>query len=346
MNGLRSMRAPALLLKRLPGLFGVVLGVLLVTFLVSHLIPSDVARLIAGNQASEEVVTEIRTRMGLDQPLPVQFWRYLTQLAKGDLGISTRTQQPVLHELVSLFPATAELALCALMITVMVALPLGLLSALRRDSALDQVVRVLSLIGISVPTFWAGLLLIQLFYGVLGWLPSGGRVDPRFAGAVPGVTGLLLVDSVLAARWDALADALRHLLLPAATLALHTIGGIARLVRAATLEVLGEDHVRTARAAGLASGRIVWSYVMPHMMLPVVTALGLSLAHLLGGAVVTEMVFSWPGVGSHTIEAIAALDFPTIMGFTLLASLIYTLSNLAVDLAYLWIDPRLRVAAA
>jgi len=340
------MNALTLLLRRLPGMLGVVFGVLVVTFLVSHLIPTDVARLIAGNQASEEVVSELRSRMGLDQPLPVQFGRYLTQLAGGDLGMSTRTQQPVAHELAKLFPATVELAVCALFFTVVVALPLGLLSALRRDSVLDQVVRVLSLIGISVPTFWAGLLLIQVFYGWLGWLPSGGRLDPRLAGTVPQVTGLLLVDSLLAARWDAWIDAVRHLALPAGTLALHSIGGIARLVRAATLEVLGEDHVRTARAAGLSRWRIVWSYVMPHMLLPVVTALGLSLAHLLGGAVVTELVFSWPGVGSHTIEAIAALDFPTIMGFTLLASLIYTLSNLLVDLAYLWIDPRLREAAA
>jgi peptide/nickel transport system permease protein len=339
------MRTLSIVLKRLPGLVGVMLGVLVVTFFVSHLIPTDVARLIAGNQASEEVVTALRTRMGLDQPLPVQFWRYLQQLAQGDLGLSTRTQQPVAHELAGLFPATAELALCALLITVAVALPLGLLSALRRDSALDQVVRVLSLIGISVPTFWAGLLLIQVFYGALGWLPSGGRIDPRLAGLVPNVTGLMLIDTVLAARWDAFVDVLAHLVLPAGTLALHTIGGIARLVRAATLEALGEDHVRTARAAGLPGRRILGSYVMPHMLLPVVTALGLSLAHLLGGAVVTEIVFSWPGVGSHTIEAIAALDFPTIMGFTLLASLVYTLANLGVDLAYLWIDPRLREAA-
>lgn len=331
-----------MLLRRLPGIFGVMAGVLVVTFLISHAVPSDTARMIAGNQASEEQVEALRVRLGLDQPLPVQFLRYVQQLAAGDLGLSTRTQQPVAEELRALLPATVELALSALTLTVLVAVPLGLLSALQKDSALDQVVRVVALLGISVPTFWAGLLLIKGFYGGLGWLPSGGRLSPALAGTAPTVTGLLTLDSVLAGRLDVLVDALRHLALPAITLALHSIGAITRLVRAATLDVLNEDFVRTARACGLSRRRMLWSYVMPHMLIPVVTAVGLSLAHLLGGAVVTEVIFSWPGIGSHTVEAIGALDFPTIMGFALLASLVYAMCNLLVDLSYLWIDPRLR----
>lgn len=329
------------LFNRLLGLIGVMFGVLAVTFFVSHWIPTDVARLIAGNQASEETVAELRSSMGLDQPLPVQFGLYLSQLSKGDLGISTRTQQPVAIELLHLFPATLELALSALVITIAVAIPLGLLSAMRSNTTADQVIRLLSLIGISVPTFWAGLLLIQIFYGALGWLPSGGRIDPKLAGELPKLTGLFLIDSIAILRWDILRDVCAHLALPAVTLAFHTIGGISRLVRASALETMGKDFVRTAQAAGLSTWTVMTRYVLPHTLLPVVTALGLAMAHLLAGAVVTEIIFGWPGVGSHTVEAIAALDFPTIMGFTLMASLIYTLCNLMVDVAYLRIDPRL-----
>jgi peptide/nickel transport system permease protein len=329
-------------LRRLLGLLAVIFGVLVLTFAISHLIPTDVARLVAGNQASDEMVAALRERMGLDHPWWLQFANYLSQLAQGDLGVSIRTQQPVLDELLALFPATVELAASSMLLTLFVALPLGLWSAVKRGSVLDQIVRTLSLIGISVPTFWAGLLFIQLFYGWLGWLPSGGRLDPTFAGALPIRTGLLLVDAPLAGRWDILLDALRHLLLPALVLSLQNIGAIGRLVRATALDALHEDHVRTARAAGLSNWTVLRHYVLPHMMLPIMTAFGLSLASLLAGAIVTEMVFSWPGVGNHTMEAIAALDFPTIMGFTLLAALIYTLSNLLVDISYLWIDPRLR----
>lgn len=330
-----------IIVRRLPGLLIVIIGVTMITFSISHLIPTDVARLIAGDQASDAVLSAIRSDLGLDKSLPEQYAIYVRHLFAGDLGISIRTGQPVLQELLHLFPATIELALVALLLIITLAIPLGVLSAYHRDGWIDQVIRLFAIVGISTPTFWFGLLLIQLMYGAWNWFPSGGRIDLAFA-SVPRTTGLLLIDTLLAGNFAAFIDAAKHLVLPALTLSIHSIGSASRLIRASMIEALSEDCVRTARAAGLTEYRVVIHYGLRNAMIPFVTSLGLSLAQLLGGAVVTEIIFNWPGIGSHTMEAIAGLDFPTIMGFTLLASFVYVIANLLVDLSYLWLDPRIR----
>ena len=332
------------LVRRLSGLPLVILSASLITFLVAHVIPSDPARMVAGEHASAAVVARIRHELALDQPLWIQYGRYLRQLAAGDLGNSVRSGQPVLSELLSALPATGELALAALCLTLLLGLSLGVSSAYWHGRALDRSVRVFSALSISTPTFWIGLLLLGLFFAELRWLPAGGRIDPEHAG-VAHITGLYTLDALLDGDVAALIDALRHLAMPAITLALPLIGATARLVRAAMLDVMGEDQVRRARAAGLSEWVIVTRYALRLALIPFVTTLGLYLADLLSGAIVTEMIFSWPGLGSYAMQAIAGLDFPAIMAFTLFTSALYALANLLVDLLNLAIDPRARVGA-
>lgn len=332
------------LLLRLLSLAGVLLGVSLVTFVISQAIPTDVARLVAGDHATPEVVARVRAELGLDQPIWVQYARYLGRLFEGDLGTSIRTGRPIAVELAERLPATAELALAAFAIIVASGLVLGSVAALAARRWPDQLLRALSTIAISTPTFWSGILLLALFFGWLGWLPPGGRIAPELVDAAPW-TGLYLIDGLLALRFDVVGSALAHLALPAATLALASAGGAIRLVRAALLDVLHEDHVRRARAAGLSERTVLLRYALPMALLPFLTTMALYLADLLAGAVVTEIIFGWPGLGSYTIEAIAGLDFPAIMGFTLVAAFFYTIANQLVDWGYGRIDPRLKPGA-
>jgi peptide/nickel transport system permease protein len=314
-------------------------GATLVTFVISHLVPADVARLIGGDDASPEMVARIVRSGGLDQPVWRQYLIYLDHLAHGDLGVSIRTGRPVLGELLAVLPATAELAFAAFAIILVFSLVLGSLAALERDRLADQVIRVLSALSISTPTFWLGLLLIALFSAKLGWLPLGDRLDESLTPA-PSVTGLLTVDGLIAGRLDVVVDALRHLVLPAMTLAIGATGASTRLVRASLLEILSADYVRRARSAGFSEWVVLTRYALPNALVPFVTTMGLLLADLLGGAVVTEIIFGWPGVGAYTIDAIAGLDYPAIMGFTLFAAAVYALANMAVDVACGLLDPR------
>lgn len=335
------MRAPALLLllRRLALLPVVMAGVLALTFAFTTLIPSDPARLLAGDAASEATVAAMRHRMGLDQPLPTRFARYAGRILRGDLGVSLRTGNPVAADLGAAFPATAELGLVSAGLILAAGLPLGLAAARRRGGALDRLVRIGGVAGLSVPSFWLGLVLVLLFYGRLGWLPAGGRVDPALP-PVPAVTGLLLVDGLLALRPAIAWDALRHLALPALTLALVNVGAVARLARACLIEAMAEPHMLTVRAAGLGS-RIAGRYALRVAALPLITAFGIMLADLLAGAVVTETIFSWPGIGGYTVASIESLDFPAIMGTTLLVGSVYVLANAAVDALAVLLDPRL-----
>jgi peptide/nickel transport system permease protein len=326
--------------KRLIGMVWVVLGVTLITFIISHLIPGDPARLIAGERATEEIVAAIRARLGLDLPLYRQYWNYMTALVQGDLGTSIRTSRPVLEDIAAFFPATLELALVALVLATLMGIPLGVLSAVYRNRPIDHVVRTISVTGISTPAFWLGLGLIIVFYGKLGWLPGGGRLAQGMA-PPPDVTGLYLVDSLLAGDMATFRSALHHILLPAITLGFVHLGVVARQIRSAMLEQLGEDYVRTARAYGLTPWSVVLRHALPNALIPSVTVLGLALGDLLYGAVLTETVFGWPGMGAYVVDSIQALDFPAVMGFAVVVSIAYVILNFLVDLAYRWIDPRI-----
>ena len=323
-----------LIRQRCWGLILVVAGVCVITFIISHLIPGDPARLLAGDRASDEIVRHIRQQLGLDLPLWQQFARYVDALLHGDLGTSIRTGRPVLEDLKTFFPATLELAFCALLIALLVGIPLGVLSAVYRNRWTDHLVRLMALTGISTPAFWLGLGVIVLFYGKLDWLPGSGRLDDWFDPPTR-VSGFYLLDSLLEGNIEVFFNALQHLILPAATLAFVHLGIVAML------EQLNEDYLRTALASGLPKFTIVVRYALPNALIPSITVLGLALGDLLYGAVLTETVFAWPGMGAYVVSSIQALDFPAVMGFAIVVSFAYVLVNLVVDLLYLWIDPRM-----
>ncbi|HDT2543988.1 TPA: ABC transporter permease [Klebsiella aerogenes] len=329
-----------LIRQRCWGLTLVVAGVCVITFIISHLIPGDPARLLAGDRASDEIVRHIRQQLGLDLPLWQQFARYVDALLHGDLGTSIRTGRPVLEDLKTFFPATLELAFCALLIALLVGIPLGVLSAVYRNRWTDHLVRLMALTGISTPAFWLGLGVIVLFYGKLDWLPGSGRLDDWFDPPTR-VSGFYLLDSLLEGNVEVFFNALQHLILPAATLAFVHLGIVARQIRSAMLEQLNEDYIRTALASGLPKFTIVVRYALPNALIPSITVLGLALGDLLYGAVLTETVFAWPGMGAYVVSSIQALDFPAVMGFAIVVSFAYVLVNLVVDLLYLWIDPRM-----
>ena len=329
-----------LIRQRCWGLILVGAGVCVITFIISHLIPGDPARLLAGDRASEEIVRHIRQQLGLDLPLWQQFARYVDALLHGDLGTSIRTGRPVLEDLKTFFPATLELAFCALLIALLVGIPLGVLSAVYRNRWTDHLVRLMALTGISTPAFWLGLGVIVLFYGKLDWLPGSGRLDDWFDPPTR-VSGFYLLDSMLEGNVEVFFNALQHLILPAATLAFVHLGIVARQIRSAMLEQLNEDYIRTALASGLPKFTIVVRYALPNALIPSITVLGLALGDLLYGAVLTETVFAWPGMGAYVVSSIQALDFPAVMGFAIVVSFAYVLVNLVVDLLYLWIDPRM-----
>ena len=326
--------------QRRLGLLLVVFGVSLITFTISHLIPGDPARLIAGDRASDALVAGIRHQLGLDLPLYQHYGRCVPGLVEGDLGTSIRTNRPVLEDLQAFFPATLELALVALFLAIVVGVPLGVLSAAYHNRAIDQIARTLAVTGISTPAFWLGLGAIVLFYGHLGWLPGGGRLSE---GLTPPstITGFYLIDSLLAGNFSLFVDALKHLILPAATLGFVTLGVISRQIRSAMLDQLGEDYIRTARAYGLSKWTVILRHALPNALIPSVTVLGLTLGDLLYGAVLTETVFAWPGMGAYVVKSIQSLDFPAVMGFAILVSFIYVLLNMAIDLLYRVIDPRI-----
>lgn len=327
--------------RRLAFLVLVVFGASLVTFVISHMVPGNPAELIAGDKAPPELVEKISRQLGLDRPVLEQYYRYMVNLLGGDLGISIRTQRPVLDDIRIFFPATLELAAAALLISIVFGVPLGVISALWRNKAVDHIGHAVSVTGISMPAFWLGLLLIYVFYGKLGLLPASGSIDSAVA-PPQHITGLYPLDAVLTGNWAALESSLRHLLLPALTLGFINLGVVTRQIRSAMIEVLREDYIRTARANGLFPARIVLDHALRNALLPSVTMIGLAFGDLLYGAVLTESIFAWPGMGNYVVLSIAALDFPAIMGFTIVASTAYVLVNLAVDLIYAALDPRIR----
>ena len=319
-------------------------GITLLTFLLSHAVPADPVTASLGEQAAADpaVVAAFRREWGLDRTLPEQYGIYLWNLVRGNFGVSISTRQPVWLDLRQTFPATVELAVVAMTASILVGIPLGVLSAVNRGRLIDHLTRVVSLIGVSVPIFWLGLIALVVFYAWLGWAPSPGRLSATL-GPPPMVTGFLLIDSLLAGRPAVARDALSHLLLPAAVLATYNLGIVTRLMRGSTLDVLGEDYVRTARAKGLAEGAVTLRHAARNALIPVITVIGLSFGRLLSGAVIIETVFAWPGLGSYAFRTATSLDFPAIMGVGIVVATIYVLANLLVDLAYALIDPRIQV---
>ena len=329
------------ILRRLVLLVFVVAGVAIVTFTISHLIPGDPAHLIAGDKASAETLAHVRQELGLDKPVTQQFVIYVKQLLSGDLGQSLRTRRSVASDIALFLPATLELGITALLMAILIGVPLGVLSAIYKDGPIDQAARAISVAGISMPVFWFGLALIILFYVKIPILPGSGRIELGIP-PPPRVTGFFLIDSLLAGDMVAFRSTLYHLVLPAFVLAFANLGIITRQIRASMLDVLQEDYVRTARANGLSRSAVILRHALPNALIPSVTLLGLAVGDLLYGAVLTETIFAWPGMGSYVVSSIQTLDFPAIMGFTIVASLGYVLINLAVDLTYMVLDPQIR----
>jgi len=326
--------------KRLLGALPNLAGVIVVTFLLTRALPGDPAAYFAGGAATQEAVDQVRAQLGLDKPMIEQFFRYVADLARGELGTSITTGQPVLQELITRLPASIEMVLLALALACAIALPLGVLAATRPGSWIDQLCRLVTTAGVSLPTFFTGLVLSYVFYFLLGWAPSPlGRLDPMFS-PPPQVSGFYLIDAALIGDGSLWWASFKQLILPTLTMAIFVLAPIARMTRASMLSVLGSDFIRTARASGLTSSTVLVTYALRNALLPVVTTLGMVFGFMLGSSVVIEKVFGWPGVGSYAIDALTASDYAPIQGFVLAMGVLFVLLNLVVDLLYTLIDPR------
>ncbi len=330
-------------LRRFILMLVVMFGISVITFCISHMVPGDPLAANLGQTAMSDpqIVAAYEAKWGLDKPLPVQYLNYMKNLFHGDMGTSIRTQQPVLSDLAQYIPATFEMATLATIISIIFGLVFGLLSAAKHNKFPDHILRVLSLIGISIPAFWLSILCLYLFYLKLGVAPGSGRVSSEWAGAhFP--TGFLILDSIMYGEPTLLKDALAHLILPSFVLAAATMGILTRTVRSSMLEVMQQDYLRTARAKGVSEGRILKHHVLKNGLIPSVTMFGLSYGSLLGGTVLVETIFSYPGVGLYAYKAASTLDFPAIMGTTLFIAAVNVLMNFIVDIVYAFIDPRIR----
>ncbi|HET8790525.1 MAG TPA: ABC transporter permease subunit [Modicisalibacter sp.] len=317
------------------------IGVTIVAFSFIRLLPGDPIIMLAGERGiSPERYAQLSAQLGFDRPLIVQYWDFLSSLLQGDLGTSLVTHTRVVDEFFSRFPATVELSLCALLIAVIIGLPAGVIAATRRGSWIDHSVMGVSLTGYSMPIFWWGLLVIMFFSSTLGWTPVSGRISYMYF--VDSVTGFLTIDTLLAGNWDAFWSALHHLILPAIVLGTIPMAVIARQTRSSMLEVQGEDYVRTARAKGLSNFRVVMVHTLRNALITVVTVIGLQVGLLLSGAILTETIFSWPGIGKWMVDAISRRDYAAVQGALVLIALIIMIINLLVDIAYGVINPRIR----
>jgi len=330
------------IVKRLVMLVPVMLGVSLVVFVVMHLFAPDPAALILGQHATTAQIEALRQELGLTDPIYVQFGRFLWRLVQGDLGRSLMTRRPVVQELIERFPATIELAFFSLALATVLGIAVGVLSAVKRYTILDYLSMAGALLGVSMPIFWLGLIFIIVFAVNLHWLPVASRVDIGLEPAT--LTGFYLLDSLFTGNWAALRSCLSHLILPGLALAAYSMAIIARMTRSTMLDVIKQDYIRTARAKGLGERTVINHHALKNALIPVVTVIGLQLGFLLGGAVLTETVFSWPGVGGLTVNAIMASDYPVVQGSVLLVAAVFVLVNLAVDLLYAYLDPRIHYA--
>jgi len=328
-------------LRRLYQALWVLVAVTVVPFLISNLLPGDPALSRAGQFATREQVEATRIRLGLDQPLHIQYINYMQRLLSGDLGLSITSRQPVLKELGDFFPATLELTVAAFCFTLTIGIPLGILAGSTKSRWVKSTIIMGSLIGVGIPVFWAGLVFQLIFAGRLDILPLSGRLTLTMP-PPPSVTNMYLIDSILAGQWDTFKDALTHLILPAFTLSLGQIGAMARTTNSAMASVIHRDYVRTAHAKGLSERKVLWSHVLRNALLPVVTVLGLYVAFMLNGALLIEIIFSWGGLGTYAWIGIFRNDITVIMGVTLTASLTFMFVNLVIDLTYPFLDPRIQ----
>lgn len=334
------------ILRRLAGSAAVLLGLSVITFALARLVPSNPAAIYIGPKARPEDIARVAHQLGLDQPLPIQYLTYMRDMLTGDWGTSIGTKQAVLPAILDRLPATIELIAAAMLLAVPLGILLGVLSARWQRRPPDILVRIVSIVGVSLPAFWLGLLLQVLFFRDLHLLPLTGRVDPnlRFTDPITEVTGLYLVDTLITGNWAAFRDVAWHLVLPAVTLAAYPIGLIARMTRASMLEALGQDYVRAARAAGIGERLITYRLALKNALIPVTTVVGLTLAYSLTGTFFVEVVYNWPGLGTFTVKGLLNLDYPVVMGVTLFGAVGYVAINLAVDLVQSWLDPRTRLA--
>jgi peptide/nickel transport system permease protein len=326
--------------RRLIGLVIVLLGVSVITFSLAQLVPIDPAATALGSNAREEQIAAYRAELGLDRPAVVQYFSYIGRVLQGDLGNSIRTRRPVIDDLRDYLPATIELSLAAMMVAVCIGIPFGIIAAIRRNSIIDALARVFALVGGSLPIFYIGLSALGLLYRELRWLPGPGRLDSTI-NPPTGFTGLYTVDALLSGNWPVLQNALWHIILPAFVLGYASAAVLLRMTRSSMLEVLNQDFVRTARAKGLRENVVVLRHALKNAMLPVLTTVGVTFGSLLSGAVLTETIFGWPGLGRYATASVTSLDFPAVMGVTLVAAVVYPVVNLVVDLCYRFIDPRI-----
>jgi peptide/nickel transport system permease protein len=330
-------------LRRL-GLMALMLaGLVVITFLVSNVAPADPAALAAGPDATPDMIATIRHEYGLDKPLPVQFLRYVGELAHGRLGHSIVTGHPVTEDLAEYLPATLELVLLGMAIAVSIGMPLGMWAAVQRDRAVDHLARIFAVSGMAMPEFWIGLLLLLVFSGRLGWLPIGGQLSIADTPPQP-ITGMILVDALLRGQMSVFWHALRHAILPAVVISLPALASVVRVNRAEMIEVLQADYITAARAHGISRARIVGRLALKNAMLPTLAMIGLRFGWMLGSTVLVETVFDWPGIGLYAVNSAVSDDFKPVMGVTLTIGVLFMLANLLVDLAYGWLDPRVREA--
>lgn len=332
------------LVRRVVLLVFVVLGMSLITFSLTHLVPGNPARLIAGQRATQDQVEAVIKKYGLDRPLPEQYATYMSGLMRGDFGKSMTTRRPVNDDISQFLPATVELTLSAMVLTGVFGIPLGLLAAVNRGRMVDHLIRIFTIAGVSMPIFWLGIILQIFFYRWLDVLPAGGRL-----GIVdippPHVTGLYTIDSLIAGDWGTFQSALIHLILPASALAVGSLAVITRMTRTSTLDVLNADYILAARAKGLSEVTILRRHVLKNAMIPTTTVFGLQVGFLLAGNVLTEVVFNWPGIGLYAVKAISYLDYSAIIGVTIVISVIYVMVNFIVDGVYVLLDPRISYRA-
>lgn len=318
------------------------LGLMAITFFIGRVVPIDPVLSVVGDRATQEIYDAARAKLGLDQPLIIQFFSYVKDVAMGDFGMSISTNRPVAEDLARVFPATLEMATIGIFIGIFFGVPMGVLAATRQGSWIDQIIRVLALLGYSVPAFWLGLVGLAVFYAGLGWVSGPGRIDIFYDGVVAPVTGLLLIDSLLAGDFGIFKNALAHLVLPASILGFFSLAYIARMTRSFMLDQLGQEFVTTARVKGVAEWRVVWLHAFAPIRVPLITVIGLSYAGLLEGSVMIETVFSWPGIGNYLTVALLNADMNAVLGSTLVIGAVFIFINKISDVLYRVLDPRSR----
>jgi len=330
-------------IKRLLMVIPVMIGVSIIVFSLMRVFSPDPAPIVLGQHATQEAMDAWRDQNGLNQPVVTQYVDYVGKALRGDLGTSYYSQTPVAKEIATRFPATIELAVAAILFASVVGILLGVMAAVKKNSIFDAAGTVFALIGVSIPIFWLGILFIMFFSATLHLLPSGGRIDVLLEPTR--VTGFYLIDAAIQGNWEGFRDALIHLILPALTLGMYSMAIITRMTRSTMLETLGQDYVRTARAKGISEAKVVGKHALRNSLIPVTTVIGLQFGSLLGGALLTESVFSWPGIGKYTVDCILKSDFPVVQGIVLLVAIVFVTINLVADLMYAFLDPRIKYSS-